>query len=301
MEYFQLIGFKICLYIILVLSINLTAGIANLLTMCQAAFFGLGAFSGAIILSQFDMPFVAMALLVMVITGLTSLLVSFASMKLKGDYFILATLGFQMIVFYLIYNWNEIVKLFNRNGTTTDGLKAISGIPSIKLFGTYSLNGASDHLIFALAVTTLVILFFVFLQRLPYGRILRAIRMDELSVKALGRNTAGLKTWAFFISAAFAGLAGLMYVSSTKRMDPSWFTMDESLFILTALFIGGSGSRVWGPIAGAVIGIVLPSILSEVGLPDMAAANVRQIIFGLALIVMLFLRPQGLLGDSKLE
>lgn len=102
MEYVMHIGIMLCIYIILVLSTNLTVGMANLLTMCQAAFYGIGAYIGTYFLMQFNLPFVVIALLVMMATGLTSLLVSFASVKLKGDYFILATLGFQMIVYTIL-------------------------------------------------------------------------------------------------------------------------------------------------------------------------------------------------------
>ena len=130
---------------------------------------------------------------------------------------------------------------------------------------------------------------------------LKAIRTDELSAKALGRNTVRLKAWAFFISAAFAGVAGLLYASYLNYIDPSSFTLDESIFIITALFIGGIGSRVWGPVVGAAVVVVLPVLLRFVGLPDTVAANLREVIYGIVLIVLMFIRPQGLLGDAKLK
>lgn len=291
MEYILHIGIMLCIYIILVLSTNLTVGMANLLTMCQAAFYGIGAYIGTYFLIQFDLPFSIIALIVMIATGLTSLLISFASIKLKGDYFILGTLGFQMIVYTILYNWTNV----------TRGPYGIPGIPGIKLFGIWSLDGIYAY--FALAAVIAVAVAFVFwlLQDSPYGRILKAIRTDELSAKALGRNTVRLKAWAFFISAAFAGVAGLIYASYVSYIDPTSFTLDESIFIITALFIGGIGSKIWGPIAGAAVIVILPEILRFVGLPDSVAANLRQIIYGLTLIVLMFFRPQGLLGDAKLR
>ena len=110
-----------------------------------------------------------------------------------------------------------------------------------------------------------------------------------------------MKIGAFFISAAFAGMAGLVYASYVSYIDPTSFTFDESIFIITALFIGGVGSRVWGPIAGAAVVVILPELLRFVGLPDAVAANLRQVIYGLVLIVLMFVRPQGLLGDAKLK
>ncbi len=291
MEYLLHIGILLCIYIILVLSTNLTVGMANLLTMCQAAFYGIGAYIGTYFLMQFNLPFFVIALLVMGITGVTSLLVSYASVKLKGDYFILGTLGFQMIVYTILYNWVSV----------THGPFGIPGIPSIKLFGVLSLKGIYAYFFFALVLTVTIAWIFSRLQHSPYGRMLKAISADELSAKALGRDTIQLKAWAFFISAAFAGVAGLVYASYVSYIDPTSFTLDESIFIITALFIGGIGKRVWGPIVGAAMVVILPELLRFVGLPDAVAANLRQVIYGLVLIVLMFVRPQGLLGDAKLK
>ena len=130
---------------------------------------------------------------------------------------------------------------------------------------------------------------------------LRAIRNDELSVQALGRNTTRLKVSAFFISAAFAGLAGVLYASYMSYIDPTTFTLEESIFILTALFIGGIGSRVWGAVLGAAVVVILPELLRFVGLPDAVAGNLRMVIYGLAIIVLMFIKPQGLAGNAKLK
>lgn len=291
MEYLLHIGIMLCIYIILVLSTNLTVGLANMLTMCQAAFYGVGAYIGTYFLMHFNLPFVLIALIVMLATGLTSLIISYASVKLKGDYFILATLGFQMIVYTILYNWINV----------TQGPYGIPGIPSIKLFGVWSVTGIYAYFFLSLALAVAVALIFNQLQHSPYGRMLKAIRADELSAQALGRNTMQMKAWAFFISAAFAGVAGLVYASYVSYIDPTSFTLDESIFIITALFIGGIGSRVWGPVAGAAVVVILPELLRFVGLPDAVAANLRQVIYGLVLIVLMFVRPQGLLGDAKLK
>lgn len=291
MEYLLHIGIMLCIYVILVLSTNLTVGMANLLTLCQAAFYGVGAYIGTFFLMRFNLPFVAIALIVMVVMGLVSLLISYASMRLKGDYFILATLGFQMIVYTILYNWIEV----------TGGPYGIPGIPGIRLFGVWSLNGILAYFIFALILTLLVVWIFSRIQHSPYGRMLKAIRSDELSVQVLGRNTMNLKTWSFFISSAFAGLAGVLYASYVGYIDPTVFSLEESIFIITALFIGGVGSRVWGPVVGAAVVVILPELLRFIGLPGPIAANLRQVIYGLVLIVMMFYRPQGLLGDAKLK
>ncbi|MDR2027825.1 MAG: branched-chain amino acid ABC transporter permease [Prevotellaceae bacterium] len=290
MEYILHIVIMLNIYILLVLSANLPVGLANLLSICQAAFYGIGAYFSAYFLMRFQLPFIAVALIVMTLTGLCSLVVSFAPVKLKGDYFVLATLAFQMIVFTVLYNWTDV----------TRGPYGIPGIPSVKLFGIMSISGIYGYFILTAVLSGSVILLFRKLKFSPYGRVLTAIRSDELSVSALGRNPVHFKTWAFFISAGFSGLAGLIYASYISYIDPTSFTLDESIFILTALFIGGIGN-VKGPVLGALFVVVTPEILRFVGLPDAVAANLRQIIYGLTLVLIMYLRPQGLWGKITLK
>ena len=291
MEYLLNIGTMLCIYGILVLSANLTVGLANLLTMCQAAFYGIGAYFGAFFLLQMNLPFTLVAMAVMATTGLISLVVSYASVKLKGDYFILATLGVQMIVITILTNWTSV----------TSGPYGIGGIPPIRIMSRWSLDTPLSMFLFSAVVTLLTVLFFYLLQESPYGRMLRAIRTDDLSVQTLGRDTAFLKASAFFLSAAFASLAGILYAAHRSYISPSVFSLDESIFILTGLFIGGIGSRVRGPLAGALVIVILPSLLRFVGLPEEQAAHLRQVIYGLALVALMFLRPQGIFGDTKLK
>lgn len=287
MEYILHIIIMLSIYVILVLSANLPVGMANMLTMCQAAFYGIGAYIGTFFLMQFNLPFIVLAAIVMVATGLFSLLVSFASVKLKDDYFILATLGFQMIVYTILYNWTDV----------TRGPYGIPGIPSIKLLGLWSVSGVWGYAALSIVLAVLVALLFNVIKRSPYGRVLKAMRRDEQAVKALGRNTVMFKVQTFFLSAAFSGLAGAIYASYVSYIDPTSFTLDESIFIITALFIGGLGN-IKGPILGAVFVIILPELLRFVGMPDAIAANMRQIIYGLALVIIMFVRPQGLLGEK---
>jgi branched-chain amino acid transport system permease protein len=290
MEYILHIVIMLNIYILLVLSANLPVGLANLLSICQAAFYGIGAYFSAYFLMQFQLPFIVVALVVMALTGICSLVVSFASVKLKGDYFVLATLAFQMIVFTVLYNWTNV----------TRGPYGIPGIPSVKLLGIWGISGVYGYFILTTILSLLVILLFRNLKASPFGRVLTAIRSDELTVSSLGRSPIRFKTYAFFISAAFSGLAGLVYASYISYIDPTSFTLDESIFILTALFIGGIGN-IKGPVLGALFVVVLPEILRFVGLPDAVAANLRQIIYGLTLVLVMYYRPQGLWGKIVLK
>jgi branched-chain amino acid transport system permease protein len=290
MEYVFHIIIMLNIYIMLTLSANLTIGMANLLTMCQAAFYGIGAYIGTYFLMQFDLPFIVIAALVLLLTGVFSFLVSFASVRLKGDYFVIATMGFQLIVYTVLYNWTDV----------TRGPYGIPGIPGVKLLGIYELSGVYAYLILSLVLTAVVVFLFHHLVKSPFGRALNAIRADETMVKSMGRNTVMLKSWAFFLSAAVAGLAGVIYASYVSYIDPTSFTLDESIFIISALFIGGIGNTK-GPVLGAVFVVLLPELLRFVGLPDSVAANLRQIIYGLALILVMYYRPQGLWGKTILN
>jgi branched-chain amino acid transport system permease protein len=290
MEYVFHIIIMLNIYIMLTLSANLTIGMANLLTMCQAAFYGIGAYIGTYFLMQFNLPFVVIAALVMLLTGLFSTLISFASVRLKGDYFVIATMGFQLIVYTVLYNWTDV----------TRGPYGIPGIPGIKLFGILEISGVYAYLVLSLIMMAIVVFLFHHLVKSPFGRVLNAIRADETMVQSMGRNTVMFKSWAFFLSADVAGLAGTIYASYVSYIDPTSFTLDESIFIISALFIGGIGNTK-GPILGAVFVVLLPELLRFVGLPDSIAANLRQIIYGLALILVMYYRPQGLMGKTVLK
>ena len=290
MEYLLHIIIMLDIYVMLVLSANLTIGMANLLTLCQAAFYGIGAYIGTFFLMQFNLPFVVIAAAVMLLTGAFSWLVSYASVRLKGDYFVIATMGFQMIVYTVLYNWIDV----------TRGPYGIPGIPGIKLLGLFELHGVYAYLALSLVAAVLVTVALYMLMRSPFGRTLNAIRADEQVVQSLGRNTAAFKSWAFFISAAVAGLAGVIYAAYVSYIDPTSFTLDESIFIISALFIGGIGN-IKGPILGALFVVLLPELLRFVGLPDSVAAPLRQVIYGLALILVMYFRPQGLWGKTILK
>lgn len=291
MEYLFHVIYLLCIYVMLVLSANLTTGMANLLTMCQAAFYGIGAYIGTFFLFQFNISFLLIAFLVMMATGLSSLIISYASVKLKGDYFVLATMGFQLIVYTIIYNWTEV----------THGTYGIAGIPGFNLaFGLVPIDGIYPNLILILLITAAIIWFLNRLKASPYGRLLKAIRTDGTIVESFGRNTAGVKIWAFALSSAIAGLAGALYASYVGYIDPTSFPLRESIFILCALFIGGIGN-IEGPICGAAFVILLPEVLRWVGLPESMAAEIRQIIYGFALVLIMIFHPQGIKGKIVMK
>lgn len=290
MDYLYHIVIMIGIYTILALAANIPVGLTNLLSLAQAAFYGIGAYLSAYVLLNFNIPVIPGLFAVTIITGLFSLLISLASIRLKGDYFVLATMGFQLIVFAILYNWTEV----------TRGPYGISGIPSPKLLGSIELTSNLQFAVLALILTAFTALLFYQLVNSPFGRVLKAIRSDELSVSVSGRDVNRFKIIAFFISASFSASAGFIFAGYVKYIDPTSFTLDESIFILSALFIGGLGN-VKGCVAGAAFIVLLPELLRFAGLPDSMAANLRQIIYGFSLILVMRYYPKGLAGDTMLK
>lgn len=290
MDYLLHILIMISIYTILILAANLPVGMANLLTLAQGAFYGIGAYLSAWLLLSFQIPVLPALLIVGVITGIFSLLISYASLRLKGDFFILATLGFQLIVFSLLYNWTEV----------TRGPFGIPGIPAPLFAGYFPFRSNLHYALLSLSCAALVGLLFYNIMHSPYGRALKALRTDELQLIVTGRNILTLKSLTFFLSAVFSAFAGFIFASYVRYIDPTSFTLDESIFIISALFIGGLGN-VKGSIAGALFIVLLPELLRFAGLPDSIAANSRQIIYGLSLVVVMMYFPKGFAGNMILR
>lgn len=290
MDYIFHIIIMINIYIILTTSTNLLVGMTNLLSLGQAALYGIGAYLAVLALMVLNLSLIPTLLFVILGTSLLSLLIAYPSLRLRGDYFVLATLGFQLIVFTILYNWVDVTK----------GPYGIPGIPSPILFNNIVISGIIPYLILSSLLALGVVAIFYKLIHSPFGRALKAVRDDELSTQAIGRNVTTLKIWAFVISSGFIGISGLLYASYVSYIDPTSFNLDEAIFILSAVIIGGTGN-IKGPVIGGVFVLVLPELLRFVGLPDSVAANLRQIIYGLMIIILMRLRPQGLAGEYALK
>ncbi|MFW5806002.1 MAG: branched-chain amino acid ABC transporter permease [Bacteroidales bacterium] len=288
MDYLIHILIMINIYVIITISTNLMVGLANLITLGQAAFYGIGAYMGAWSLMGLGLPLIPTLLLAMFVSGLFGYLLGLAAVRLKGDYFILGTLGFQMIVFTILYNWIKLTK----------GPYGIPGIPSPKLFGSFEISGTYHYLILSLALAVIVGVVSYMLIKSPFGRTLRAMRDDQLSLMTLGRNIKKLKIQTVVIAAAFTAISGVIYASYISYIDPTSFNLDEAIFIISAVIIGGTGN-IKGPVIGAVFVVVLPELLRFVGMPDSVAANMRMVIYGLSIVILMYIRPQGLLGEFK--
>jgi branched-chain amino acid transport system permease protein len=284
MEYLEHILVLICIYSILAISLDLLAGHTGLLSVSHAAFYGLGAYASALLSVQFGASFPVGVLVGIGIASVGSLVVSLPSLRLQDDYFVIATFGLQVIIFSIFNNWTSV----------TQGTAGIAGIPQPIILG-WTVRSQSAFLVVSAAFAGFAYLIVSRISSSPFGRVLRAIREDEVLAKAFGKNTFRFKLTVFAVSASIAAMAGSLYAHYVTFIDPTTFTVTESILVISMVIIGGAGSR-FGPVIGAVVLVTFPEILRFLGLPIPVAANLRQMIYGSLLVVMMMFRPRGLVG-----
>ena len=289
MNYLLHILTMISIYTVLGLSLNLVLGFGGLLSLCHAAFYGIGAYAFSLLIMDAGFPFLAAMPVAVLASGLAALLIGAVTLRLRGDFFVLSTLGFQTIIFVVLYNWVDF----------TRGPYGIPGIPRPEIFG-FTFIAPWAMFLLAAAVALLVWWVCLNLARWPFGRTLQAVRDDALAAQSLGKNPLFFTLTAFALGGALAALAGGLFAAYASYIDPTSFTLEESVFILCVVIIGGAGN-LRGPMVGAVVLVLLPEILRFVGLPDAIAANLRQIIYGLLLVLMMRFRPQGIAGKYAFD
>ena len=230
------------------------------------------------------------------VTSVAGVAVALPSLRLKGDAFILATLGFGIVIVTIIHNWSDVTggpKGF------PEGVEAVRNVTIIpRIFG-WELDTPLRYLMFCSAVGAVCAWLLWKVKISPFGRTLRAIREDEISAESLGKRVTLFKATAFVTAAAFAGVAGALFAGYMRYLHTHSFSPMESISIVSILIIGGSGT-FRGPLVGAVLLVALPEALRFLRLPDVTAANIRQMIYGVSLIILMRHRPQGLLGEYRL-
>jgi branched-chain amino acid transport system permease protein len=285
MTYLLHILILIGIYTIASSSLNLISGYAGLISIAHAAFYGIGAYVTALMALNIENNFFVNIALAIILAGILGALVGIPSLRTKDDYFILTTFGFQVIIYSILNNWESL----------TRGPLGLPGIPQPNVFGVV----ISNHFQFLILVFILTALTIIFLRRLvksPFGRVLRAIREDEVFAQSLGKNTVKYKILTFVIGASLAGIAGSLYAYYITFVHPSSFTVMESIFMLSIVIVGGAGN-LWGSVLGATLLITIPELLRFIGMPGVIAGNVRQILYGLLLLLFMMYRPRGILGE----
>jgi branched-chain amino acid transport system permease protein len=288
MEYIITLAILVVIYSILGISLNLVVGYAGLLSLAHAAFYGIGAYVTGILLTQFNVNFFISIIPGMMIAALASFLIGIVLSKFDGDYFALGSLGFGAIIFSVLLNWQEV----------TRGPMGIPGIAKPNLFGIAFATNVS-FLLLALLFLILVYITAQFIINSSFGRALKAIREDEKVTQIFGYNTLHYKLAIFVVSAAMAATAGSLFASYITFIDPTGFNIMESTFILTIIILGGLAS-LRGSILGAVFLILLPEVMRFIGFAPDIAAQMRQVVYGIILILLMLYRPQGFMGEYKL-
>ncbi|MEW6054284.1 MAG: branched-chain amino acid ABC transporter permease [Nitrospirota bacterium] len=289
MEYFIHILIISGIYIILALSLNLIVGYTGLPALGHIAFACVGAYTSSLLALNYGVsPWLGLVIGAC-FASIIGLIIGIPSIRLKGDYLALATFGFGVIVYSVSKNWVDL----------TRGPMGLPGIPKFSVFG-FELQPLWTYLILVIFFVGLTGVVINRIVHSPFGRILRSIRDDEIASLSIGTNVNRYKLTVFVIGAFLAGIAGSLYAHYITFIDPSSFTVMESIAVLLMVVFGGMGS-VKGSFIGALVLVIFPEMLRFLGMPSSVAAPLRQMIYGLLLIVLMLKRPQGIIGEYKFK
>ncbi|MCI8493826.1 branched-chain amino acid ABC transporter permease [Anaerotruncus colihominis] len=277
---FPLLGFsqyvyRVCvisvLYAILAMSLNLIAGVAGQISLGHIAFYGIGAYTSALLCVNLGVSVWLGILAAFLISMLFGLLIAIPTLKLSGGYLAILTMSFAEIIRLILLNWTDV----------TRGPMGILNIPKPKLFG-YTIKSSAAFLYLVIIIAIVVYIALRNLIRSKFGRNLKALRDDEISSESMGINVYRHKVIAFVISTGIAGIAGALYASYMEFIDPTSFISDESTVILSMVVLGGMGNMN-GSIIAAILLTVLPEALRSF-------SDYRMLVYGVVLVVMMLLK-----------
>lgn len=281
MEYLLTIGVLISIFVILSSSYNLVIGYGGLATVAHPIFYALGAYGSGLLAIHTPMPVVLCIAAGGLIAVVASILLALSSLRVSGDYLLIASLGFQLGLLQVIKNFEF-----------TGGPGGLSAIPS-------TITGPMRSYIFLLICAAGAVATVWIISRIvngPYGRAITAMRDEELAFSALGRNAMTIKVALFAIGCGIAGIAGGLYAFYFQYVSPEQFEILYSAQILTMVVLGGMGTTL-GPVVGATILIAVPQAITFLNLPPNIMAPLQGIIFTSVVMLFLFLRPSGLVGS----
>ncbi len=270
---------------LLSVSLNILIGYGGIFSVAHAVFFGLGAYAGAHVALDLAPDILLAALAAALTAGVLSALLALPALRVRGEYFVIASLGLQMLA----------TTVFTEASDITGGLGGLVGIPPPTVFGV-SLADPLAFLLVCLGFLALALAVVRLLMRASFGRALLALRDSESAAEALGKNVPLLKTLAVLLGGAFAGVAGALFAFQEAFVNVESFTLDQSVLIMAMVIIGGAGTLA-GPLLGTVLLLALPAALTFIpGLPPTDIGAVQQLIYGLAMTVLMIFRPAGLAG-----
>jgi branched-chain amino acid transport system permease protein len=301
------------LFALLSLGLNIVVGFAGLLDLGYVAFYAVGAYCYALLASPhfgLHLPFWAILPMGATLACLFGVLLGTPTLKLRGDYLAIVTLGFGEIVRVFLNNLSQPVNITNGpQGVTLIDPFRIDGVDFSRTDVLLGLvfSGPIKYYYLLLAVLILAIVINLRLQNSRIGRAWVAIREDEVAAQAMGINTRNVKLLAFAMGASFGGVAGGIFAATQGFISPESFVFVESIMVLSMVVLGGMGN-VWGVVLGAILLSFVPEILRYTVEPVQQAVFgrmliepevIRMLLFGLALVLMMLYRPAGLWPSKR--
>ena len=300
------------LFVLLSLGLNIVVGFAGLLDLGYIAFYAVGAYVYALLASPhfgLHLPWWMILPIGAFVACVFGILLGAPTLKLRGDYLAIVTLGFGEIVRIFMNNLSEPINI-------TNGPKGLATIDSIKLFGVdfgnntrigdFVLSGTIKYYFFLLVIMLIVIAINFRLQNSRIGRAWEAIREDEMAARAMGIDTTRIKLLAFAMGASFGGIAGGMFSAIQGFISPESFILNESVMVLAMVVLGGMGN-IWGVVLGAILLSFVPEVLRYTVEPAQMALFgkmwiepevLRMLLFGFAMVLMMLFRPAGILPSA---
>ena len=306
-------GIQVLIYVMLAWGLNIVIGLAGLLDLGYVAFYAVGAYTYALLGTEFGLSFWILLPAAGAMAALWGVLLGFPVLRLRGDYLAIVTLAFGEIIRLVLINWREV----------TNGSAGIASIPKITFFGLMDFNVSSPiyigkildlppsgvyykiflyYLILLLALLTAFVT--IRLRQMPVGRAWEALREDEIACRSLGINTTNTKLTAFAIGAMFGGFAGAFFAARQGFINPESFVFLQSAIILAIVVLGGMGSLIGIAIAALVMigGMELLREMQFLKLAfgqDFTPELYRMLLFGLAMIVVMVWKPRGFVGSRQ--
>lgn len=288
MDYFFNVLILICIYVILSTSLDIVFSNAGIFSVSHAAFFGTGALIYAILSKAGISNYLLIISIVVIIASAIGAIIAACTLRIRGDYFIIASYAFQMIAFDIFYNTVRF----------SSGASVIYAIPKPIIFGIVF---DTNTKYFGLALIVMLVCLYICwrLSKSQFGTVLKAVKDDEMAIQATGRNPLIFKIKALVISGILASIAGMIYSGYLTIFVPNSFTIDLSTAIIAMVIFGGSGN-VLGASLGATVLVIIPQAISFLQLPATVVGPLQRLLYGLILVLFMRIRPEGLLGKKKL-
>jgi len=276
-EYLLNVAVLAGIYVILTSSLNITNGYTGLFSFGHAAFYGIGAYAAGILSTRYGFSFWLTLPMAGIAAGIFGVAIALPTLRLKGIFLALITIGFQEIVFLVTLNWISL----------TRGPMGIPGIPPPAI-GGYSFGGNREYYYLILVLNIGVLLLISRIVNSRVGRAFIAIREDEVAAQSVGIAVFPMKVLSFVIATVLAGMAGAFFAHHARFISADSFRLDETFIILTMLIVGGMGTLI-GPVIGAVFLVILPEA-------SRFLVQFREIVYGAILVAVILFRPEGIAG-----